>query len=190
MEHKLHVLVQLDADPAEAVLQVSGCLTAESCQALPPIVQKAAALLHGNRITVDLTRARHIEREAVALLRSGTGFGKSELVVKCPDLLPQCPAPKTAPRWHRGNQEPFPTQRRSALSWMDLPTDPLDTEALAALPQRTLQALTDRVFHQLNSDHPSAFALEWYSALCGEWARRTGPGAGQSTTKIYDHEYP
>lgn len=190
MEHKLHVLVRLDADLAAAVLQVSGCLTAESCQALPNIIQKAAALLHRDRITVDLTRARHIEREAVAFLRSGTGFGKSELFVKCPDLLPQCPAPKTPPRSHQASQELFPAHRPSALSWMDLPSDPLDTEALEALPQHTLQALTDRVFHQLDSDHPSAFALEWYSALCGEWARRTGPGAGQSTTKIYDHEYP
>ena len=79
-------------------------------------------------------------------------------------------------------------RRPSALSWVDLPTDPLDTEALSALPLQTLQTLTDRVFHQLDSDHPSAYALEWYIALSGEWVRRTGQSP--STTEIHDHEYP
>ncbi|MCC9205964.1 hypothetical protein [Arthrobacter sp. zg-Y769] len=66
----------------------------------------------------------------------------------------------------------FRTRHRSALSLVDLPADPLDVQALAELPRKTLQSLTDRVYRQLDSEHPSAYALEWYSALTGEWARR------------------
>ncbi|MCC3267216.1 hypothetical protein [Arthrobacter gengyunqii] len=184
MDHKLRVLVRLDADPADAVLHVSGCLTADSCRALPPLVREAAALVDGNRITVDLTKARHIEREAVAFLRSGTDFGKSGLMVKCPDPLPQCPARKPSHRRNQPTQEFLRTQGQSVLSLPDLPADPLDTETLAALPLQTLQALTDRVFHQLDSDFPSAYALEWYSALSGEWARRTEQDTARSTTQL------
>ncbi|MCQ1951247.1 hypothetical protein NNX28_15110 [Arthrobacter sp. zg-Y859] len=67
----------------------------------------------------------------------------------------------------------FRTRHASAFSLLDLPADPLDVQALAALPQRTLLSLTDRVYRQLDSGHPPAYALEWYSALAGEWARRT-----------------
>ncbi|MCC3292252.1 hypothetical protein [Arthrobacter sp. zg-Y1110] len=70
----------------------------------------------------------------------------------------------------------FRSRHASAVSLLDLPADPLDTQALAALPQGTLQGLTDRVYRQLDSEHPSAYALEWYSALAREWARRTRSG--------------
>lgn len=69
------------------------------------------------------------------------------------------------------------TPRPSTFSLLDLPADPLDTRALEALPLRTLRALTDRVYHQLDSEHPCAHALEWYSALAGEWARRSLPAS-------------
>lgn len=65
---------------------------------------------------------------------------------------------------------------RPPLSLLNLPADPLDLSALANLPLRTLESLTDRVYQQLDSEHPSAYSLEWYSALTGEWARRMTAG--------------
>lgn len=67
-------------------------------------------------------------------------------------------------------------QPRRSLSLLNLPADPLDVKALADLPLRTLESLTDRVYQQLDSEHPSAYTLEWYSALTGEWARRMTDG--------------
>lgn len=66
---------------------------------------------------------------------------------------------------------------RPGLSLLDLPEDPLDAQALAALPHRTLQALTDRIYQQLDSEYPSAYTLEWYSAVTKEWARRGRAGS-------------
>ncbi|WP_146364079.1 hypothetical protein [Arthrobacter yangruifuii] len=72
--------------------------------------------------------------------------------------------------------ELFNPRPSSVLSLLDFPADPLDKKALAELPLRTLQSLTDRVYRQLDSEHPCADALEWYSALAGEWSRRTADG--------------
>ncbi|MCQ1988133.1 hypothetical protein [Arthrobacter sp. zg-Y844] len=88
----------------------------------------------------------------------------------------------------------FRSRHASALSLLDLPADPLDVQALAALPQGTLEGLTDRVYRQLDSEQPSAYALEWYSALTHEWARRMRSGARLEAPAHHggagDHEEP
>ena len=95
VEHKLGVLVRLDLDPTSAVLEVTGCLTADSCHALPPLIRRTAALLGAPAITVDLMPAKHIERDAVSYLERVAGAHRetvSELRIRCPKKLPDCPA--------------------------------------------------------------------------------------------------
>ncbi|MCC9175743.1 hypothetical protein [Arthrobacter sp. zg-Y179] len=92
MDHKLRVLVRLDVDPSSAVLEVTGCLTADSWGSLTPLIRKTAALVRGHRITVDLTAAQHIERAALPLLRENVAGRDIDLRIECPDILPECPA--------------------------------------------------------------------------------------------------
>ncbi|MCQ1951246.1 hypothetical protein NNX28_15105 [Arthrobacter sp. zg-Y859] len=92
MDHKLRVLVRLDVDPSSAVLEVTGCLTADSWRSLAPVIRKTAALVRGHRIAVDLTTAQHIERAALPLLRGNVAGRDIDLRIACPEVLPECPA--------------------------------------------------------------------------------------------------
>ena len=100
MEHKLRVLVRLDLDPTSAVLEVTGCLTVDSCHALPPLIRRTASLVGGHLVTVDLTPAKHIERDAVSYLEGVAGGGRdviTELRIQCPEKLPDCPSLRLLP---------------------------------------------------------------------------------------------
>ena len=102
MDHKLRVLVRLDIDRTSAVIEVSGCLTADSCTALLPLFHRMERLAHGMVITVDLSDAQHIERRGLEVLeRFGAGeeVGAAQpgpftgtLAVAAPADLPQCSA--------------------------------------------------------------------------------------------------
>lgn len=98
MEHKLRVIVRLDIDPSAAVLEVSGCLTADSSHSLPHLIQKTASMLKGQQITVDLSSARHIEREAVSHLRETSHGYECDIRIQCPESLPKCPLSEGARR--------------------------------------------------------------------------------------------
>lgn len=91
MEHKLRVLVRLDVDPSSAVLEVSGCLTADTWQTLEPL--KASSLVHGQRITLDLGTAQHVEAAAVSLLQKSDAVAAHNVRIICPGTLPACPRP-------------------------------------------------------------------------------------------------
>lgn len=99
VEHKLRVLVRLDLDPTAAVLEVTGCLTTDSCHALPPLIRRTAALLGAPTITVDLMPARHIEHDAVSYLEGLAGTHREtipDVRIQCPETLPECPAHRFA----------------------------------------------------------------------------------------------
>ncbi|WP_146364081.1 hypothetical protein [Arthrobacter yangruifuii] len=92
MDHKLRVLVRLDVDPSSAVLEVTGCLTADSWGTLAPLIRKTTALVGGQRITVDLTSAQHIEGSALSSLRDSAAGRDFELRIQSPEFLPECPS--------------------------------------------------------------------------------------------------
>jgi hypothetical protein len=60
VDHKIRVLVRLDVDTTSAYLEVAGCLTPLSCQALFPILDRVSGLLPNLYVTVDLHGAAHI----------------------------------------------------------------------------------------------------------------------------------
>lgn len=63
------------------------------------------------------------------------------------------------------------------LNSLGLPTDPTDTQGIAALSTGTLEGLINGVYQQLDSDYPSLEAADWYNALRDVLRERTsGPG--------------
>lgn len=68
MDHKLQLVVGLDADLKSAQIDIKGCLTAASCQALLCVLKRARSLAADVSLTLDLREARHIETEALELL--------------------------------------------------------------------------------------------------------------------------
>ena len=63
------------------------------------------------------------------------------------------------------------------LHSLGLPIDPTDTHRLATLPTPTLRGLIDRVYEQLDTDHSSMEAADWYEALTEVLHQRAdGPG--------------
>ncbi|NMR30793.1 hypothetical protein [Crystallibacter degradans] len=68
MDHKLQLVVGLDADLKTARIDVQGCLTAASCQALLCVLRRAHSLAADVSLTLDLREARHLETEALEML--------------------------------------------------------------------------------------------------------------------------
>ncbi|MCZ2404621.1 hypothetical protein IV498_15900 [Paenarthrobacter sp. Z7-10] len=104
MDHKLHVLVRLDVDSTAAVLEVSGCLTESNCPALLPIIRRAAVLVEGLCVKVDLQQAKHIDLaglRALQLLSTGrqpkAAGGDVSFTITSPAVLPACPPETTIP---------------------------------------------------------------------------------------------
>jgi hypothetical protein len=90
-------------------VDVAGCLTEDSCRSLFPVIRRALGLAGGGSVTVDLSRARHIEPSALdflnlfAMQQAGgpaqtapdqTGSDQAGLdallSVNAPDVLPDC----------------------------------------------------------------------------------------------------
>lgn len=65
--------------------------------------------------------------------------------------------------------KPFSPEKLRSLGF---PTDPTDTQGLAALPTETLNGLIDRVYEQLDTDYPSLEAAEWFNALTDTLSER------------------
>lgn len=99
-DHTLRVLVRIDTQLRLACLEVRGCLTPATCSTLMNILTHAGTL--GAAVSVNLLRAAHVEREALALLREGAdpavhaGSGPTPVEILVPPELPTCrlgPAP-------------------------------------------------------------------------------------------------
>lgn len=104
MDHELRVLVRLDIDATSAVLEVNGCLTEKSCQALLPVIRRAGSLIPGLDVIVDLSHARYIEASALDILhqlnpapgavipRAAIDGRQTFVHITAPAVLPICPA--------------------------------------------------------------------------------------------------
>lgn len=93
MTHKLSVTVQIDLDGKAIRVLVTGCLTAASQRGLQPLIRRARTLTPGIHVTVDCTRAQHVDPAGVELLRGATDHDESAEMLRpveyrFPDPLP------------------------------------------------------------------------------------------------------
>ena len=109
MNHKLHVLVRLGLDPQSASLIINGCLTDAGFPALFAVIRRTQSLVPGLAVTVDLSRAKHIDAaalvqlqhvnpEAATLTRQGTRGSDARpgrVTVIVPETADGRPAAKT-----------------------------------------------------------------------------------------------
>jgi hypothetical protein len=93
-DHTLRVLVRIDTQLRLACLEVRGCLTSATCSTLMNILTHTGTL--GAAVSVNLLRAVHVEREALALLHEGadpavqSGSGPTPVEILVPPELPVC----------------------------------------------------------------------------------------------------
>ena len=70
VNHKLRVLVRVDADPGLVTLEVTGCLTQSDFPSLLHIMRRAGRLGAGTEVLVDLHGSSHLDPEILLHLRS------------------------------------------------------------------------------------------------------------------------
>ncbi len=69
MNHKLRVLVRVDADPGQVTLEVTGCLTQANYPDLLHMMRRASRLAAGSDVSIDLHGASHLDPEILLYLR-------------------------------------------------------------------------------------------------------------------------
>jgi hypothetical protein len=86
-EHRLKIVVRIEADLEAASIEVRGVVTGASLRALYVVARRTTSLLHGKELTIDLSRARVtytvLEQlhECARLSRLASGVDRS--VVPC-----------------------------------------------------------------------------------------------------------
>jgi len=86
-DHRLKIVVRIEADLESAFIEVRGVVTGANLRALFVIARRTTSLLHGNELTIDLSRARVTDsvleqlHECVSLSRLPSGVDSS--VVPC-----------------------------------------------------------------------------------------------------------
>ncbi|WP_326959630.1 MULTISPECIES: hypothetical protein [unclassified Arthrobacter] len=70
MNHKLRVLVRVDANPGNVTLEVTGCLTQPDFASLLQIMRRAGHLGAGAGVVIDLHGSAHLDPEILLQLRS------------------------------------------------------------------------------------------------------------------------
>jgi len=75
VNHKLRVLVRVEADPGPVTLEVTGCLTVSDSSALLHIMRRAGRLGSGTDVTIDLHGASHLDPEVLLELRRMAATG-------------------------------------------------------------------------------------------------------------------
>ncbi|MHA7294360.1 hypothetical protein [Arthrobacter sp. HLT1-21] len=70
LERRLSLLVQVNMDMSFATVMVRGSLTLENCESLVRVIARTSYLASDLSITVDLSEAKTIDREAVSRLRN------------------------------------------------------------------------------------------------------------------------
>ena len=70
VNHKLRVLVRVDASPGNVTLEVTGCLTQPDFASLLHIMRRAGQLGAGTDVVIDLHGSAHLDPEILLQLRS------------------------------------------------------------------------------------------------------------------------
>jgi hypothetical protein len=84
-DHRLKIMVRIEADLEAAGLEVRGVVTGANLRALFVVARRTTALLHDKELTIDLSRARVTEsvleqlHECARLSRLATGVDASEV---------------------------------------------------------------------------------------------------------------
>jgi len=84
-DHRLKIVVRIEADLEAARIEVRGVVTGANLRALYVVARRTISLLHGNALTIDLTRARVTEsaleqlHECARLSRLLTGVDSSQV---------------------------------------------------------------------------------------------------------------
>jgi hypothetical protein len=84
-DHRLKVLVRIGADLEAAFIEVRGVVTGANLRALYVIARRTVSLLHGNDLTIDLSRTRVTDsvleqlHECARLSRLSSGVDSSEV---------------------------------------------------------------------------------------------------------------
>ncbi|QCP00331.1 hypothetical protein FCN77_24785 [Arthrobacter sp. 24S4-2] len=84
-EHRLKIMVRIEADLEAASMEVHGVVTGASLRALYVIARRTTSLLHGKDLTIDLSRARATDtvleqlHECARLSRLSSGVDSSEV---------------------------------------------------------------------------------------------------------------
>lgn len=84
-EHRLKIMVRIEADLEAASIEVRGVVTGASLRALYVVARRTTSLLHGKEVTIDLSRARVTDsvleqlHECARLSRLSSGVDRSEV---------------------------------------------------------------------------------------------------------------
>ena len=84
-EHRLKIVVRIEADLEAASIEVRGVVTGASLRALYVVARRTTSLLHDKELTIDLSRARVTEpvleqlHECARLSRLSSGVDRSEV---------------------------------------------------------------------------------------------------------------
>ncbi|MDI3210743.1 hypothetical protein [Arthrobacter sp. AL12] len=203
MNHKLRVLVRVDADPGLVTLEVTGCLTQSDFPSLLHIMRRAGRLGAGTGVIVDLHGSSHLDPETLLQLRSiadgsasagpggaaraGTAAEKQPIRVALaePADLPIC-------LLHVGSEGGVPAGLDDACSPLPAELNAVNGQELAeyfegaldpaatvrALSDAALCQLADALYRHLDTSSPSFGAHTWYELAAEELQNRHLGGAG------------
>lgn len=202
MNHKLRVLVRVDADTGQVTLETTGCLTQDSYPALLHIMRRSSRLAAGSDVSIDLHGASHLDPEILLALRQAAAAGAEgfQLVLQEPDELPICLA-------HVGsagevladldggvgavNGEPSAeidaddvvVERIEGLELAEYFEGTLDPAAtVQALSDAALGQFADALYRHLDTVNPTFGSHTWYELAAEELQQRYRREGGQPAT--------
>jgi hypothetical protein len=201
MNHKLRVLVRVDADPALVTVEVGGCLTQADFPALTHIIRRAARIRAESAVSIDLHGASHLDPEVLLQLRTlagpGTGpdgTGPFRMTLREPADLPICllhvGADGEVLAGLEGGQlnsgvdracNPTPEELNTVngtelREFFEGTLDPAAT--VRALSDAALGQLADALYRHLDTSSPSFGAHTWYELAAEELQNRHRTDAG------------
>lgn len=198
MNHKLRVLVRVDADTGHVTLEASGCLTQDSYPALLHIMRRSSRLAAGADVTLDLYGASHLDPEILLSLRESSSSRAEGFALELlePAELPVClahvgpAAGELADDDEAGalgddrlevpsttadvDEDPVETGERiqglELAQYFEGTLDPAVT--VRALSDDALGQLADALYRHLDTTHPSFGAHTWYDLAAEELQHR------------------
>ena len=193
MNHKLRVLVRVDADPGRVTLEVTGCLTQPDFPALLHILKGAGRFGAGTEVSINLHGASHLDPEVLLELREIAATGQARITLDEPASLPLCllhvgsdgevlavldneMRPGFPPDAGPGEAcSPMPSEPEtidgfSLADYFEGSLDPVAT--VGALSDAALGQLADALYRHLDTSSPSYGAHTWYELAAEELQKR------------------
>ncbi|MFS0718430.1 hypothetical protein ABC337_07165 [Arthrobacter sp. 1P04PC] len=198
MNHKLRVLVRVDADTGHVTLEASGCLTQDSYPALLHIMRRSSRLAAGADVTLDLYSASHLDPEILLSLRESSSSRAEGFALELlePADLPVCLAHVGPAAGELADDAEVDAsideQLGDPYTTADADEDPVDTGeriqglelaqyfegtldpavTVRALSDDALGQLADALYRHLDTAHPYFGALTWYDLAAEELQHR------------------